>query len=315
MKLNAQDKIFVVTTTSIFKDMIEQLGKNHVLVHSIVPTGSDPHLYEAKPDDVQICKNADLIMINGLHLEVWIEKLIKNSAAKAPVFLLTNHIKPVKTGKYPDPHAWMSASNGIIYAKNIAKAIITINPDLKQVIHSNLEKYIDSLQKLNTYIETEIQKIPESQKILITNHDAFRYYGQCYNLKLIPLMGVSTEGEPRTSDIIKIIEVIRQNRVPAIFVETSINPQQMTQIAADMHISIGGSLFSDSLGESNSSAGTYLGMLKTNTDMIVRALYVNTSNQNTKVKIQAFNEIIFISLFLIFLLITTWVFTIKLVNK
>jgi ABC-type Zn uptake system ZnuABC Zn-binding protein ZnuA len=313
-RLNALDKIFVVTTTSIFKDMIEQIGKNYVHVHSIVPTGSDPHLYEAKPDDVQICKNADLIMINGLHLEVWIEKLIKNSSAKAPVYLLTKNIKPIQSGNYPDPHAWMSAENGIYYAKNIANAIISINPEIKNIIHKNLTEYTESLHTLDTYIKTEIRKIPDSQKILVTNHDAFRYYGRSYGIKLIPLMGVSTEAEPRTSDIIKIIDVIRQNHVPAIFVETSINPQQMTQIASDMKISIGGSLFSDSLGDKNSSAGTYMGMLKTNTDMIVKSLSHKTSDQNSKHDIHASNQLFFIAGLLIILVLSTLIFTKKVVQ-
>ncbi|MBK8621830.1 MAG: zinc ABC transporter substrate-binding protein [Saprospiraceae bacterium] len=269
---SATQPIKVVTTTSIFKDMIESIGGNLVEVHSIVPLGSDPHRYEAKPSDVTICREADIIFINGLHLEVWIEKLIQNSRTKAKTVLLTQGIKSISTGRYPDPHAWMNAANGIYYVNNIAETLIRIRPDQKTFITNNLIKYSNTLRFVDNYIKNKMLKIPETSRILITNHDAFRYFGLRYGLRLVPLMGVSTEAEPKTSDIIKIIHVIQESKVPAIFIETSVNPQLMKQIADDAGIRIGGSLFSDSLGPPESDADTYIGMLKKNAETIFSSL-------------------------------------------
>lgn len=268
----AASKIKVVTSTSIFQDMIQNVGGEFTDVRSIVPRGSDPHRYEPKPSDVNLCRDADLIMINGLHLEVWIEKLIKNSNLKAKVFVITEGIKPIRSDQSTDPHAWMSAKNGMVYVRNIAAALIGFRPDLSEGLQQNLQVYLKNLQTLDAFIHSETQKIPMSQRILVSNHDAFQYFGKDYNLRLVPLMGISTEAEPKTSDILRIMEAVKNSGIQAIFVESSINPRTMEQLASDLSISLGGSLYSDSLGEADGPAGTYTGMLKTNVEMIVRAL-------------------------------------------
>lgn len=270
--LGSMPKIKVVTSTSIFQDMIKETGGEFVEVKSIVPRGSDPHRYEPKPSDVVLCRDADLIMINGLNLEVWIEKLIKNSKIKANVVIITEGIEAVKSEKSTDPHAWMTAKNGIIYAENIAAALIRFQPQLKAEIKASLIAYTRKLQELDDYMQTEIAKIPASNRILVSNHDAFQYFGKRYNMQLAPLMGISTEAEPKTSDIIRIMQAVKKSGIRAIFVETSVNPRTMEQLAADLNISLGGSLYSDSLGETDGPAGTYIGMLKTNTGIIVKAL-------------------------------------------
>ena len=270
--LGSTPKIKVVTSTSIFQDMIQNTGGGFVEVTSIVPRGSDPHRYEPKPSDVALCRDADIIMINGLHLEVWIEKLIKNSKIKANVVIITEGIEAVKSLKSTDPHAWMTAKNGIIYAENIAAALIRFKPHLKTEINANLNTYTNKLKELDDFIRAEIAKIPASNRILVSNHDAFQYFGKHYNMKLVPLMGISTEAEPKTSDIIRIMQAVKKSGIRAIFVETSVNPRTMEQLASDLNISLGGSLFSDSLGETDGPAGTYIGMLKTNTNIIVKAL-------------------------------------------
>lgn len=306
--LPASRPVKVVTTTSIFKDMIESIGGDLVVVHSIVPLGSDPHRYEAKPSDVTICREADVIIINGLHLEVWIEKLIQNSRTRADVVLLTEGIESISAGRYPDPHAWMHAANGIKYIKNIAETLIRLRPEQKEYINNNLLKYSNTLRFVDNYIQNKMQKIPEKSRILITNHDAFRYFGLRYNLKLVPLMGVSTEAEPKTSDIIKIINVIRESQVPAIFVETSVNPQLMKQIADDEGIRIGGSLFSDSLGPPESTANTYVGMLKTNAETIFSALQATPGVTKGFRILPDSSSVIMFMIIIVFLILLTGLF-------
>lgn len=302
----------VVTTTSIFKDMIENIGGEQVAVHSIVPLGSDPHLYEAKPSDVTLCQEADIIMINGLHLEVWIEKLIRNSKTKAKIVIITQGIDSIKGKKYTDPHAWMDARNGKIYAENIGNALIEHKPELNNQITKRKNKYIADLEQIHLKIQNQIEKIPKEQRILVTNHDAFQYYGRRYGLKLVPLMGVSTEAEPKTSDIVKIIREIKKTGVKAIFVESSINPQLMAQIAQDMGINIGGRLFADSLGKRNSKASTYVDMLSANTDMIVLALAGQTLNDPTTANHTP--DLMTYGLILFFLLVATILYSKKILK-
>ena len=302
----------VVTTTSIFKDMIENVGGKHVIVHSIVPLGSDPHLYEAKPSDVTLCQDADIIMVNGLHLEVWIEKLIRNSKTKAKIVVMTRGIDSIQGKKYTDPHAWMDAQNGKMYAENIGNALIAYKHELKEPVTVRKNNYLTTLDQLHNKILNQIKTIPKAQRVLVTNHDAFQYYGRRYGLKLIPLMGVSTEAEPKTSDIVKIIREIDKTGVKAIFVESSINPQLMAQIAQDMGISIGGRLFADSLGKKNSKAATYLGMLAANTDMIVLALSGHTSGDPLTINHKP--RILTYELILIFLVVATFVFSKKILQ-
>jgi ABC-type Zn uptake system ZnuABC Zn-binding protein ZnuA len=311
----AEKPLNIVTTTTIFQDMIQNIGGSRVNVQSIVPLGSDPHRYEPSPGDVTLCQKADLIMINGLHLEVWIEKLIKNSKAGAETVTITRGITPI-TGKnkYHDPHAWMNAKNGIRYAENIARAIIAEKPGIKDEIEENLRIYKTSLEELDNYIRQRIREIPVRQRILVTNHDAFQYFGRNYDLQLHPLMGISTEAEAKTSDVVKLIKTIQKTGVPAIFVESSINPQFMQQIARDQGIVIGGSLFSDSLGDKNGPAGTYIGMLKTNTDLIAQALRSFKSEEENSITSSLQQTSVSYGIFILILFLITTFFASKIMH-
>lgn len=274
LQLTSQ-KINIVTTTSIFADMASSIGQELVEVKSLVPVGSDPHKHEAKPSDISLIQAADIIFINGLNLEVWIEKLIKNSNPKAQIYTLTQGIDPLSSIQYhgaADPHAWMTANNGKIYAHNIGKGIWTFKPEIFEQIQKSMNKYIKALDQTDLYIKEQIALIPENKRFLVTSHDAFQYYGKAYGIELVPMMGISTEAEAQTSDMLRVIKKISDHKIPTIFVETTINPQMMQQIATDQKVVIGGSLYSDSLGDSLSQANTYLKMLIYNTDLIVQGL-------------------------------------------
>ncbi len=248
-------------------------------MHSIVPIGGDPHLYEPKPSDAQLIKSADIILVNGLTFEGWINKLIKNSGSKAKVYTITEGLDAIKSDTYKnasDPHAWMSAHNGLVYIDNIKKALIEIDPENKEIYIKNHEAYASQIKKLDTYIEAEIKKIPLAKRMLVTSHDAFSYYGKRYGIRLNALKGISTEAETQTSDMVRVSKAIRESGVPAIFIESTINPRVVQQIAKDNNVKIGGELFADSIGDENSEAPTYLKMLRHNTDVIVGALSQNT---------------------------------------
>jgi ABC-type Zn uptake system ZnuABC Zn-binding protein ZnuA len=271
-----QDKKWtVVSSASIFQDMTRIIGGNLVDAKTIVPIGSDPHLYDPTPRDARLVQNADLIFINGLTFEGWIEDLVANSGTSAKMVRITEGAAAITSEKYKnaaDPHVWMDASNGLIYIQNIRDALINLDPENASVYEQNHDNYAQKIKDLDRYIENEIQKIPEKQRVLITSHDAFAYYGKRYGLTLNAIMGISTEAEAQTSDIIRVSKAIKESKVPAIFVESTINPKLLKQIAEDNDVQIGGELYADSLGPEGSEGDTYLKMLRHNTDVIVKAL-------------------------------------------
>jgi ABC-type Zn uptake system ZnuABC Zn-binding protein ZnuA len=269
---NAQTK--VIATTTITADIAKNIvGDKFEIIH-IVPVGGDPHLYEPVPQDAQLVAKADLILVNGLTLEGWLTEFIDNSGTKAKTVIVSEGVKPVKSEKYnsPDPHAWMTAANGIIYARNIMKAFVEYAPENKMEFEANFAKYKRQLEQLEILIFQEIEKIPEKQRVLITSHDAFQYFGRHYGIRLESILGTSTDAEAQTADVMRVQKVIKETGVPAVFIESTINPKLLQQIATDNNVEIGGELFSDSLGELGGNGETYLEMLKHNAVTISYAL-------------------------------------------
>ncbi|MEM9835896.1 MAG: zinc ABC transporter substrate-binding protein [Bacteroidota bacterium] len=275
----------VVASASIFADMAEVIGGNLIEVQSVVPIGGDPHIYEPTPADVRLIARADLVLINGLTFEGWMSELIDNSGTRAEVVTVTNGLNAIASEEYAnasDPHAWMSAKNGRTYVANIRDALIRLNPENAEAFRFNANMYLGQIQDLDTYIQAQIARIPAHQRILITSHDAFRYYGRRYGIQVEAAMGTSTDAEVQTSDVARLTHIIRETKVPAIFVESTINPKLIRQIAADNGAVIGGNLYADSLGEPDGEAGTYLKMLRRNTDIIVNGLLGKTSEVDTQ---------------------------------
>ncbi len=265
----------VISTASIFADMAEHIAGGHVDIQTIVPIGGDPHTYEPRPSDARLVLEADLILKNGLTFEGWLNELIENSGTKANVVLITQNVDAITSEKYKgsaDPHAWMDASLGMIYIENIKNALVELDPDNKEVYEFNYQAYRGHLEELDKFIKTEIEKIPANQRILITSHDAFQYYGRRYGIQLESVLGISTEVEAQTSDVIRLNKVIRENNIPAVFIESTVNPKLLEQLAKDNKVVIGGELYADSIGDKDSPAPTYYDMLKYNTEVIVKAL-------------------------------------------
>jgi ABC-type Zn uptake system ZnuABC Zn-binding protein ZnuA len=286
--------------------MASVIGDNFIEVASIVPVGGDPHIYEPTPGDVRLLVNADIILQNGLTFEGWIQDLIRNSGSKAPVITITEGIDPITSVEYQnatDPHAWMDPLNGKIYALNIKNALARLLPQHAEQIILQYESYIKQLDELDRYITKSISQIDSQKRILITSHDAFHYYGRRYGLRLESVLGTSTDADVRTSDLMRLNEVIQTHKIPVIFVESTINPKLLNQIAADNNISIGGTLFSDSLGDKNSPANTYLNMIRHNTDIIVRGLTSDAKPPETVTGKNSTIKFIMIGAALLFLLL------------
>ncbi len=278
----------VVATASIFADMAENIAGGHVTVKSIVPIGGDPHIYEPTPADARLVASADLILRNALTFEGWLDDLIASANTKAKVVTITEGIEAIHSANKnsSDPHAWMSAVNGLVYIENIKNALVELDPANREVYEFNYGVYRKQLEELDTYIAEQIKKIPEQRRILITSHDAFEYYGKRYGLRLESVLGISTDAEAQTSDMVRLAKVIQESGVPAVFVETTVNPKLLSQIAKDNKVRIGGKLYSDSIGDKGSEAPSYYEMLKYNTDTVVKGLTANgegpTSDKTVK---------------------------------
>ncbi len=273
--LVAQNKPLVVATASMIADMAKNIAGDKLDIQLIVPIGGDPHIYDPTPRDAQLVTNAQLVLRNGLTFEGWLNELIENSGTEAAIVTVTKGISAITSQKYKsstDPHAWMDVSLAIEYCKNIRDAFIHLDPTHQSDYEANYEDYAKQLQALDRYVMEQIASIPETQRILITSHDAFQYYGRRYHIRLEAILGTSTDAEAQTSDIIRINNIIRESKVPAVFIESTINPKLLKQLASDNDIEIGGELYADSIGDEDSPAPTYIDMLRHNTDVIVKAL-------------------------------------------
>lgn len=270
-----QEKPKVLATASMIWDMAKNIGGEHLDIQCIVPIGGDPHLYDPTPKDVKAVARAQMILKNGLTFEGWFDELIANSGTKAKSVVVTDGINPIQSLTYQnaiDPHAWMDVTNAYVYIENIKNAFSTLLPEKAEAFEANYQNYLTELKKLDAYITQNIQSIPKEKRILITSHDAFQYYGRQYDIQLEAILGVSTDAEVQTSDINRLNKVIKASKVPAVFIESTINPKLLKQLAKDNDIVVGGELYADSIGDEDSEASTYIKMLKHNTDTIVKGL-------------------------------------------
>lgn len=271
----SKEKKIVVSSASMIWDMVNNIAGDKVESKLIVPIGGDPHIYEPSPGDARKVESADLIFVNGLTFEGWITELIDNSGTKGKTITVTEGIDAISSSVYKnayDPHAWMDVSLGQKYIQNILNGLIELDPNNAATYQANYDAYSKRLADLDAYIERRIKEIPEDKRLLVTSHDAFAYYGRRYGVKVEGVIGISTESEAQTSDMVRVVKAIKSSGVPAIFVETTINPKLLKQIAKDNNVQIGGALFADSIGEKGSRGNSYYDMLKSNTDVIVNAL-------------------------------------------
>lgn len=266
----------IVTTFSILGDLVREIGKDKVVI-SIVGPNSDAHTYQPTPKDVREISRADLVFINGLGFEGWIHRLIESSGYKGEILEATNGIKPIMIndpgeGEVPDPHAWNDIENVKIYVRNIYEALRTIDPEEEDFYKKNYEEYLIKLHKIDDYIVSEIQKIPEKRRIIITAHDAFGYYGQRYGLKFLAPVGTSTADEPSAKGMASLIDTIKKNQIKVIFTENITNKKLIKQLSEETGVKIGEEIYSDALSEEGQAGPTYLKMMRHNTDQFLKSM-------------------------------------------
>ena len=268
-------KIEAVSSINIISDIVQNIGGDKVDSYSICGVGVDPHTYQPKPSDPRKVSKSKIVFINGFNLEHWIEEMIKGAGGEKKVVTVSEGITPMTDEKGfgdPDPHAWFDVANVKTYAENIAIGLKEIDPENAEYYEANLKKYLSELESLDNWIKSEITKIPEDKRILITSHDAFRYFGRAYGLEVKGLQGISTEAKVRTEDFKNIIDLIKEKKIRSVFIETSVNPKLLEQISGETGAQVGGTLYSDSIGNEGTDEGSYIGAVKFNVNTIVNSL-------------------------------------------
>lgn len=272
---SAPPKIKILTTFSILKDFAQQIGKDRVTVDTLVPPNGDPHVYEPKPSDVKKITSANLILMNGLGFEGWMERLIAAAQHEGISTVCTEHIHPrlvLEDTLVRDPHAWHSVSNAKIYIRNIANALIKIDPKNESYYEENTRKYLEELTNLDESIRRSVDKVDLQKRKIITAHDAFGYFGNSYGIQFLSPQGVSTESEPSIRSIIGLIKQIKKLGIKTIFVENISDQKIIHQISRETNAKIGGTLYSDGLSEDEGVASTYIKMIRHNFDLLLTAM-------------------------------------------
>lgn len=296
----------VVCTTSFLADISAQVLGEEGAVTSILPIGTDPHIYDPVPEDSRTIAEADLLIKNGLTLEGWLEEMMANTGRPIPSVIATEGIEAIQSAEHAntfDPHAWMNPLLVIRYAANIRDGLIAVRPSRAAQFEVNFQEYKSQLEAMDAYIRRKIALIPPEKRVLATSHDAFRYYGQAYGLEVESILGTSTEAEPTLAAYQKLLNALSGKSIPAVFVESTINPKLLEQLASDLGIVVGGKLFADSLGDEESGADTYLDMVRQNTDVIVQGLLGLSGRESEE---QRYFLALIYSLFLLAFLVVAW---------
>lgn len=276
-------KPFIVCTTSIIADVVKNIGGNAIDVIPLMGPGIDPHLYKPVESDVAKIASADIIFYNGLHLEAKLADLLEQLSISQTTIAVTKDIplkKLIAVDSYNqifDPHVWFDINLWIYAVNTISQTLIQKFPAHKKLLKNNTKKYIKQLRNLLKQTQQIMLTIPAEKRILITGHDAFSYFGRLYNCKVIGLQGISTESSPGAYDIAKIIQLICDLNIPAIFIETSIPIKNILAVqegvaAQGKKINCGGELYSDALGPTNSPGRNYIDMIMHNVTTIACAL-------------------------------------------
>lgn len=273
--------IRVVTTTGMIADAAENVGRSRADVQALMGPGTDPHLYKATAGVVRTLEGADAIFFNGLELEGRMAGIFAAMSSKKLTVAVAEAIEPaalhtVAEGK-PDPHVWFDVQLWKKVVERVRDAFIELDPNHADLYDRNAREYLSRLNNLDAWIIEQINTIPEDQRVLVTAHDAFGYFGRRYRLEVMGIQGVSTATEASAADIQRLSKLLAERRIKAIFGESSV-PQstiealQKAVMARGWNITIGGQLFSDAMGAAGTEEGTYVGMVRHNVRTIVEAL-------------------------------------------
>jgi len=274
----------VTCTIGMISDVAAAIGGEHVTVVGLMGPGVDPHLYKATQGDLARLRDADLILYNGLHLEGRMADVLVKLASRTPTYQVTDTIDPSLLREPPefsgnyDPHVWFDVSLWKTVATRIHEILVEHAPEHKTYFDGLAADYLNEMDTLHDYAQKELASIPSENRILVTAHDAFGYFGRAYGLEVLGIQGISTSSEYGLQDLNGLINTLVERKIPAVFVESSVSPRSIEALIAGAEanghsVRLGGELYSDAMGADGTPEGTYLGMVRHNVDTIVKALH------------------------------------------
>lgn len=269
------DRPVVLTTFTVLADIAQNVAGEHLRVESITKVGAEIHSYEPSPGDLRRASEADLILDNGLGLEAWFEQFVADIAA--PHVVVTAGIEPMSISEgaavgHPNPHAWMSPTNAMIYAQNMSDAFAELLPEQSAAFEANAERYSEQLAALQATLVTEIDRIPQAKRALVTCEGAFSYLARDAGLVEQYIWAVNAERQATPRQVIDVIDYVRELDVPAVFCESTVSDASMRQVVQETDAVFGGVLYVDSLSDADGPVPTYLDLIAHNIDTILAAL-------------------------------------------
>lgn len=271
---SAYAKFKVVTTFTVIQDIAQNVAGEAATVESITKPGAEIHDYQPTPKDIAKAQTADLILWNGLNLERWFEQFFQNMPNK-PAVTVTEGITPISIyeGPYkdmPNPHAWMSTSNALIYIENIKNAFVKYDPENAQTYEKNAALYAEKIAQLDKPLRDRLAQIPENQRWLVTSEGAFSYLAKDYGFREAYLWPINAEQQGTPQQVKAVIETVRKNNIPVVFSESTISPKPAKQVAKESNAKYGGVLYVDSLSTKDGPVPTYIDLLNVTVSTIVK---------------------------------------------
>ena len=272
--LQAEAKFKVVTTFTVIQDIAQNVAGNAATVESITKPGAEIHEYEPTPKDIVKAQSADLILWNGLNLERWFERFFQNIKDK-PAVVVTEGITPLSIyeGPYkdaPNPHAWMSPSNALIYVENIKNALVKYDPQNADTYQKNAAAYAEKIKQLDKPLREKLAQIPANQRWLVTSEGAFSYLAKDYDLKEGYLWPINAEQQGTPQQVRKLINLVKKNHIPVVFSESTVSAKPAQQVAKESGAKYGGVLYVDSLSAADGPVPTYIDLLNVTVSTIVK---------------------------------------------
>ncbi len=280
---SSSETIIVTTTTGQVADVVKNVGGDQVEVTSLMGPGVDPHLYQASQGDIKKLNDADMIFYNGLHLEGKMgeifEKMSKDKATVAVADFIPEDmlLGADDDSNAHDPHVWFNIQAWTHTVDAIEEELTKQSPENAELFKENAANYKQELEEMDQYAKEQIQTIPKESRVLVTAHDAFKYFGHAYDLEVMGLQGLSTDSEYGLKDVQSLVDALVDSNIKAVFIESSISEKSISAVVEGAkkkghEVVIGGELFSDAMGEEGTEEGTYIGMFKHNVDTIVSSL-------------------------------------------
>ena len=272
--LQAEAKFKVVTTFTVIQDIAQNVAGDAATVESITKPGAEIHEYEPTPKDIVKAQSADLILWNGLNLERWFERFFQNIKEK-PAVVVTEGITPLSIyeGPYkdaPNPHAWMSPSNALIYIENIKNAFVKYDPQNADTYQKNAAAYAEKIKQLDKPLREKLSQIPSDQRWLVTSEGAFSYLAKDYDLKEGYLWPINAEQQGTPQQVRKLIDLVKKNHIPVVFSESTVSAKPAQQVAKESGAKYGGVLYVDSLSATDGPVPTYIDLLNVTVSTIVK---------------------------------------------